>query len=77
MSTNTQHPTWYLWKLTAKDGTLIQAFGASYPDAQEKAAIALAKYEAANTEQQPRKYPVFVTMGYERDMMNPPADTHW
>lgn len=33
--------------------------------------------EQQQPQQQPRKYPVFVTMGYERDMMNPPADAHW
>jgi hypothetical protein len=41
----TKHPTWYEWKLQASDGTMVVAFGASYPDAQQKARIALAQYE--------------------------------
>lgn len=41
----TKHPTWYECKLQASDGNIVVAFGASYPDAQQKAQIALAQYE--------------------------------
>jgi hypothetical protein len=41
----TTHPTWYQWKIKASDDTTLVAYGASYPDAQQKAQTMLEQYE--------------------------------